>query len=1586
MPGMSPHSNRSFKPEWNEPAKNVAGSPSNRKLGTPEGPQAQLQAKRSPMRQRPAPGDIASPSSSPLGNKNVIAKSRPPSPGMGMIAMKRPPSPGDANRAPPSPGRNSPMPPAVRLSNESFEEENKSEVKKSPQKQKSVRFDESPPKQRFIFSQNPSIAAPPSRINVSSGSTQKNQGYEEEDNKPKEEAKKTDTFLNQPASPLKKQSNNPLRNNPLFLQRMAEAADSESDEDEELEMANAKEKIVTKATKKLTGMEKMKKLAEISNAKDLLPVCLTPDKGTSADEDSDFGSPLKFVDGPLPSNESEMSATGDANIDKFSNAGENWSTAQKSSSKNKLIAGLNKRGMNYAGSPLDVPAFSDEPLLQKEEMTDDMVATGDDNIDKVSNAGKHVSKAQKSPSTNKRSEGLKKRALNSVKSSSRFSQASLTSTVPSTTTNETKSKPTAPSLQTNISETSVSQKVMKESISVFVEKANKPESASQKVVKQSMSPLHEMVNKPESSSSPQKEKPAVETTTADRTSQKKPSSSISPNNYVPTAVDNSAGSQSISDNLSAQSMSSRRKMTIAEKLEKKRSTIRSSRRDSSASLVSAGGRSTASGKSRKEILDKVKGRMSRSPSPSPLMKKHMHSTQLSVRSKSPMRQMIEAREKKAAKKVEEVDDTFIFLSSAEKEDVKHPMRQMIETREKKAAKKAEEVDDTSIISSSAEKEDVKQNISGYKDDSVELSKQRHLASQTLNSVPSLISAPSDEKIKITSSTSSEHLSVRAGLSLLHKQNSTMHNLRNPTKVKSPTTKEKIQSTKSLSDNMNRMKVLREKQQRRDALKVQELEVTVSPKAIFEGSPPNGQSSPSRLNDDTDEDIRHEHFSKPADDEDDDFSIDEFHKDLSPSPKESGTGIAGKKQSGPLGSRSPWAEVMEQRLKENEVDGVHFNFDDHYTGETWSSDAGEKQRQVAPQASSPPREEKMPSSPPKPPLFVQSGVATERNLSFNNGKQSVPLQMSGPMHQNQIYDENVFVGAYEDLLPRSTNPLLVRTCEPTIPTSLMSVNAHFAIFGQPVKEDTLQTMLEADPVEVSTRTHKPVAAHQENTLTIPAIAPPALKRFEAPEASAARQGNRSTIPALDLPAPETPDAMRPFSPSEFMEVKRPTNDQPDQEFQRDPFPINSLSSSNSNDKYFTPPHNLVDGVKEPPQGEDESYLEESIIASTLIGQVHVGSLDEDAETANDVSESIAEWWDKSYAHTQDDHVNSDIKKALSNSKDSISIDEPGNYIIDDSDDDVFFGLDEGSPASKGSPTKRPIPSKVRSGKGRRVLEVSDSEDDSDFDKIMDESESPQRTKKDFPPPPPKSTPPNKGKKKNFQQKDADTTFNGISATDLDSSGEVNEKSPSPRKENDKVSRIKRSPESVKRKDTIGHSTYDDATFGNATLETGTFGEYTNDDSKTYDDGTYDDTLDDRSYSSKSSRSDGSHTFGSATLESMALNKRERKKWSDWERKDQDTVFSGYSDDFTMDSREMHVVMERRALAHEQLLMHAYTALSRPPPLGMAEKGTVLPEQHQSQLANSSNSQYQSDGENQVPVGPRLSKTIVKQRQVLEKFCV
>jgi hypothetical protein len=66
------------------------------------------------------------------------------------------------------------------------------------------------------------------------------------------------------------------------------------------------------------------------------------------------------------------------------------------------------------------------------------------------------------------------------------------------------------------------------------------------------------------------------------------------------------------------------------------------------------------------------------------------------------------------------------------------------------------------------------------------------------------------------------------------------------------------------------------------------------------------------------------------------------------------------------------------------------------------------------------------------------------------------------------------------------------------------------------------------------------------------------------------------------------------------------------------------------------------------------------------------------------------------------------------------------------------------------------------------------------------------------------------------------------------------------------------------------------------------------------------------------------------------------------------------------------------------MHAYTALSKPRPVGMTDKGAFPPQQPQ--LTASGSSQYQSDGENEVPRKMKPLKAIFKERQILEKFCV
>jgi hypothetical protein len=77
--------------------------------------------------------------------------------------------------------------------------------------------------------------------------------------------------------------------------------------------------------------------------------------------------------------------------------------------------------------------------------------------------------------------------------------------------------------------------------------------------------------------------------------------------------------------------------------------------------------------------------------------------------------------------------------------------------------------------------------------------------------------------------------------------------------------------------------------------------------------------------------------------------------------------------------------------------------------------------------------------------------------------------------------------------------------------------------------------------------------------------------------------------------------------------------------------------------------------------------------------------------------VAEWWDQSYAHSQDEEVNQDVMEALSNSmnksldnlKDSLDVadkytDEKDKMDGEESDDDVFDGLDSyPSPVKKSS---------------------------------------------------------------------------------------------------------------------------------------------------------------------------------------------------------------------------------------------------------------------------------------------------------------
>lgn len=167
-------------------------------------------------------------------------------------------------------------------------------------------------------------------------------------------------------------------------------------------------------------------------------------------------------------------------------------------------------------------------------------------------------------------------------------------------------------------------------------------------------------------------------------------------------------------------------------------------------------------------------------------------------------------------------------------------------------------------------------------------------------------------------------------------------------------------------------------------------------------------------------------------------------------------------------------------------------------------------------------------------------------------------------------------------------------------------------------------------------------------------------------------------------------------------------------------------------------------------------------------------------------------------------------------------------------------------------------------------------------------------------------------------------------------------------------------------------------------------------------------------------------------------QERQVWNDWDKKDNETSFTNDSssiDHAILPKEQIEINNERRARAHEKLLMHAYIALSKPPPEVVVEKGEASQIINGQQVSSNhyrlppsmqSNNQVQqnivpddnfySDNGNQAPMtvhtntyaypdsvasdsmpkdasittdltAPGVNaKSVAFQKQVLEKFCL
>jgi len=205
---------------------------------------------------------------------------------------------------------------------------------------------------------------------------------------------------------------------------------------------------------------------------------------------------------------------------------------------------------------------------------------------------------------------------------------------------------------------------------------------------------------------------------------------------------------------------------------------------------------------------------------------------------------------------------------------------------------------------------------------------------------------------------------------------------------------------------------------------------------------------------------------------------------------------------------------------------------------------------------------------------------------------------------------------------------------------------------------------------------------------------------------------------------------------------------------------------------------------------------------------------------------------------------------------------------------------------------------------------------------------------------------------------------------------------------------------------GDNTYEGSEDDNESVEgSDTIDEAVND-QKSLDD-TYDSGEDESTYD----------TMGDSIRSSnVSLSEKERRVWDEWDKKDSQSHTTGFDTSTRVDSSaDMEESMEtfnsnadtrteytedkeanyleRRAHAHEKLLMHAYAALSMPPQIGCYEKGTKVIHNNECETeffnkrANAVEKNLDPDiGNKSNKLVQGNFKSTVLQKQILEKFLI
>ena len=244
----------------------------------------------------------------------------------------------------------------------------------------------------------------------------------------------------------------------------------------------------------------------------------------------------------------------------------------------------------------------------------------------------------------------------------------------------------------------------------------------------------------------------------------------------------------------------------------------------------------------------------------------------------------------------------------------------------------------------------------------------------------------------------------------------------------------------------------------------------------------------------------------------------------------------------------------------------------------------------------------------------------------------PQQSSNQVHEDtKNIDINPYVGPYAQLLPRSTNPWIVRTNLPTFSSSITNIR-----------------LIQPPP--------KSIPTHQES---IP------FMQVEQP------------IQNTSHPNPITKqNQQNAYSKDGFSSTQSSDNQFGGGNLSMDDF---ALSHSTPDSDRLENQHGLNGGEKD------------DLEASTLIG-AQVLSNDSDEEQKSS-SQAVSNWWKSNYASTHANDVNDVVKLALEqidNNKDSPSTIQIKTIPPDlDSDDDIFSGLE--SPQNQ---TKKPAPPVVK----------------------------------------------------------------------------------------------------------------------------------------------------------------------------------------------------------------------------------------------------------------------------------------------------